>query len=104
MKNAVFWDAEPCRYIVNRRFGGTVVYSYLVKLVHRASISYTLKMEAIRSSETSVNKIFTRRHIPEDGSLHSYRHENVKSYMVSLHHTQCHINHSQTCNVAKHAS
>jgi hypothetical protein len=28
---------------------------------------YTLKMEAIRSSETSDNTISTRRHIPEDG-------------------------------------
>jgi hypothetical protein len=31
--------------------------------------SYTLKMEATRSSETSVNKVSTRRHIPEDGIL-----------------------------------
>jgi hypothetical protein len=23
MKNAVFWDVEPCRHCVNRRFGGT---------------------------------------------------------------------------------
>jgi hypothetical protein len=23
MKNAVFWDVTPCRYCVNRRFGGT---------------------------------------------------------------------------------
>jgi hypothetical protein len=22
MKNAVFWDVAPCRYCVNRRFGG----------------------------------------------------------------------------------
>jgi hypothetical protein len=27
-------------------------------------------MEAIRSSETSVNKISTRRHIPEDGIIY----------------------------------
>jgi hypothetical protein len=31
----------------------------------------TLKMEAIRSSETSVHTRSTRRHIPEDGILHS---------------------------------
>jgi hypothetical protein len=37
-------------------------------------------MEAIRSSETSVNKIPTRRHIPEDGIFHSYRRENLKSH------------------------
>jgi hypothetical protein len=23
IKNAVFWDVEPCKYFVNRRFGGT---------------------------------------------------------------------------------
>jgi hypothetical protein len=46
------------------------IYSYLLKLVHHSWISYTLKMEAIRSSETSVNKISTRLHIPEDGILH----------------------------------
>jgi hypothetical protein len=48
---------------------GHSVYRYLLTLVHRSWISYTLKMEAIRSSETSVNKISTRRHIPEDGIL-----------------------------------
>jgi hypothetical protein len=51
-----------------------------IMLVHRSRISYTLKMEAIRSSETSVNKISARHHIPEDGILHSHRRENLKSY------------------------
>jgi hypothetical protein len=58
MKNAVFWDLAQCRYCVN-----------LLTLVHHSRISYTLKMEAIRSCETSVNKISTRRYIPEDGIL-----------------------------------
>jgi hypothetical protein len=49
-------------------------------LVHRSRIASTLKMEAIRSSETSVNKIPTRRRIPEDGILHSHRRENLKSH------------------------
>jgi hypothetical protein len=40
----------------------------------------TLKMEAIRSSETSVNPGSTQRHIPEDEVLHSHRCENLKSY------------------------
>jgi hypothetical protein len=39
-------------------------------------ISSTLMMEAIRSSETSVYNKPTRRHIPEDGILHSQRREN----------------------------
>jgi hypothetical protein len=38
-----------------------------------------LKMEAIHSSETSVHTRSTRRHIPEDGILHSQRCENFKS-------------------------
>jgi hypothetical protein len=38
-------------------------------------------MEALRSSETSVNKISTRRHIPEDGILQSQSRENLKSYI-----------------------
>jgi hypothetical protein len=38
-------------------------------------------MEAIRSPETSVNKISTWRHIPEDGILHSHRRENLKSHI-----------------------
>jgi hypothetical protein len=36
-----------------------------------------------RYSETSVNKISTRRHIPEDGILHSHRSENLRSYTLS---------------------
>jgi hypothetical protein len=44
----------------------------------------TLKMEAIRSSATSVQStISTRRHTPEDGILHSHRRENLKSYIWS---------------------
>jgi hypothetical protein len=42
----------------------------------------TLKMEAIRSSETSVHTRSIRRHIPEDGILHSHRRENLKSYKL----------------------
>jgi hypothetical protein len=44
----------------------------------------TLKMEAIRSSETSVYTRCTRRHVPEDGILHSQRCENLKSFIIEL--------------------
>jgi hypothetical protein len=46
--------------------------------------SSTLKMEAIRSSETSIRTRSTRRHIPEDGILRSHRRENLKSYKFVL--------------------
>jgi hypothetical protein len=44
----------------------------------------TLKMETIRSSETSVHTRSTRRHIPEDGILHSHRCENLESYLRKI--------------------
>jgi hypothetical protein len=40
----------------------------------------TLMMEAIGSSEMSVLTRSTRRHIPEDGTVHSHRRENLRSY------------------------
>jgi hypothetical protein len=46
----------------------------------------TLKMEAICSSETSVNPGATQPHIPEYDILHSHRCENLKSYEVFLVH------------------
>jgi hypothetical protein len=44
----------------------------------------TLKKDAIRSSEMSVHTSSTRRHIPEDGILHSHRRENLKSYTAQI--------------------
>jgi hypothetical protein len=60
------------------------VYALLCFLEENSNrnISSTLKMEAIRSSETSVNKISTRCHIPEDCFLHSHSRENLKSYVI----------------------
>jgi YD repeat-containing protein len=46
---------------------------------------YTLKVEAILSSETLANKISTRCHFPEDGILHSHRRENLKSHKMQSH-------------------
>jgi hypothetical protein len=46
--------------------------------------SPTQKMEAIRSSETSVLTKTTRRQIPDDGFLQSHRRENLKSYKKSF--------------------
>jgi hypothetical protein len=40
-------------------------------------------MEAVRTSETSVDNYFTRQYIPEDNSeLHTRRRENLKSHTI----------------------
>jgi hypothetical protein len=60
---------------VNRRFGGTYRFHlqgrkmfHLLTLVPRLHFS-GLKMEAMRSSETSVRTRFTQYHTAEDGIL-----------------------------------
>jgi hypothetical protein len=88
LKNAVLWDVAPCRSCkMNRRFGGTYRLHLQSRKIREpgASVSRWLQtLQAIRSAETSVQ--FTRstqRHIPEDGTLHSHRRENVKSYILT---------------------
>jgi hypothetical protein len=50
-------------------------------VVPSSPIVFTLIMEAIRTSETSVLRGAIRHNIPEDGILHSHRRENLKSYI-----------------------
>jgi hypothetical protein len=68
----IFWGMKPCslvdRYISEERIASIS----LQPLAHAGSSLAdfsTLKMEAIRSSETSVHTRSIRRHIPEDGIL-----------------------------------
>jgi hypothetical protein len=51
----------------------------IANAVPNSLIRFTL-MESTRSSETSVLTRAMRRHIPEEGILHSHRRENLKSY------------------------
>jgi hypothetical protein len=84
MKNTVFWYVLPSRSCVNRRFGGTYRLHLQGRKIRQrgTSVNAWQQMEAICSFETSVNTRSTRRHIPEDGILHSHRCENLKSYKL----------------------
>jgi hypothetical protein len=90
MKSPIFWDITPCSPLkVNRRFGekrrlhlqgrrvsqkinlSEALLATCLTLLYRLTYSSTVKMEAICSSETSVDfQRTTRRYIPEDRTLH----------------------------------
>jgi hypothetical protein len=74
MKNAVFWDVAPCKSSVNRRFGGMYRLHLQGRKIRKRGIGVRgwLQTAAIRSSKTSVYTRYTRRHIPEDGIVHSF--------------------------------
>jgi hypothetical protein len=53
----------------------------IANILHSSPILVTLMTEAIGSSGTSVLTGTSRRNIPEDGTLHIHRRENLKSYL-----------------------
>jgi hypothetical protein len=71
MKSIIFWDMMPCSTLsCTQRFGGACLPA-ACSLVCWTNSS-TLKMEAIRSSETSgATQRTTWRHIPKDDTLNT---------------------------------
>jgi hypothetical protein len=74
MNNAVFWDVAPCSFSL--------------------AGSSTLKMEAIRSSETSVHTKTTLHHTSENGILPSLKFSkefNTKHAATFPHYRELHV-------------
>jgi hypothetical protein len=55
MKKAVFWDVAPCRYYVNRRFGGT----------YRLHLQGRRKKKKIRERGTSASRCPPKRQLTQ---------------------------------------
>jgi hypothetical protein len=93
-ESTIFRGVTQCNPLnVNRRFGGTyrlhlqgkLCLSPDFTLVSCSAYSSTLKMEAICTSETSVDiQQTTGRYIPQGSTLHNHHCENLKSYIVYL--------------------
>jgi hypothetical protein len=95
LKSTIFWYITPCSpFRVNRRFVGTYHLHLHGRKINKQQTSVKagskqspgyLKMEAICSTETSVDiQRTTRRYIPEDSTLYNHRCENLKSYILVL--------------------
>jgi hypothetical protein len=80
MKNAVFWDVTrygSCKNRFSEEYIASVIREKTIgeivlvtaNVVPISPILFTLTMEAIRSSETSILTRATRRNIPEHGIL-----------------------------------
>jgi hypothetical protein len=105
IKHTASWDVTQCGSCKNRRFGEIYRLHHQGKriselyttfpvnsdwgthptnanVVPSSLILFTLMMEAISSSKTSVLTRIMRHNIPEDGILHSHRRENIKSYIA----------------------
>jgi hypothetical protein len=66
---------------------GSLLFSDEIAIdVQSCLLGYTAVMEAVRTSETSVDNYFTRQCIPQDNSEHhTRRRENLKSHINSYY-------------------
>jgi hypothetical protein len=73
---------EKCHFQLQRRGIYKALLATCSMLVSCSAYSWTMKMYATRSSETSVgSKRTTRHYTPEDRILHNHRCENLKFCM-----------------------
>jgi hypothetical protein len=88
MKSAVFWDVALCGSCLNRSFGGTYRLSLQPPAQADSSLtdSSTLKMEAIRSSETSASFKCTKIFLGEFLCLRLDENQHLRDLICLLGH------------------
>jgi hypothetical protein len=78
-------DSYPLFPIYTQVFPRVSILIATCLLAGLLNYSSTLKMEALRSSETSgTTQLTTRRHIPEEDTLQNHCYENLKSYNIQF--------------------
>jgi hypothetical protein len=79
---AIFWDIVHCSPYVNWCFRGT----YHLRLLGRESAEEetSLQQVARQNFPRNASSWTTRRHIPENGNIHNYRCDNLKSYVLEM--------------------
>jgi hypothetical protein len=82
MKNAFFLDVKPCGSCKNGRVRGTYPLLFTANIVLSSLILVTLMMQVMHSSVALVFTRAARHNITEDGIIHNYLCENLKSYIV----------------------
>jgi hypothetical protein len=90
MNVPIFWDIAPCIPHVNRRFGR------MDHLHIQGARILDSKDEGYSPSETSSHMRTTRCCIQEDGNIHNYFCENLRSYMVWTYDRK--LDHNQLIN------
>jgi hypothetical protein len=76
-------EGIPSIFIVKRLFlCSMLLLLFTANDAHSSQILFTLMMEAIQSSETSIFTTATRSHIPDEDILHSHCRENLRSYIA----------------------
>jgi hypothetical protein len=90
--SSAFLGFEEILVILNKHYFKVELKNIVPRLLVTANVVASwpilviLMIEAIHSSETPVLTRAIRRHIPEDGILHSHHRENPKSYKLELFH------------------
>jgi hypothetical protein len=90
MNTSVFWDITPCSPLkINRRFVRTRRLHLQRRRISRTSVKVDEKQGSVPQKRVLILKELHGSYIPEDGALHKYRCQNLRSYILTLFSYRC---------------